>query len=212
MKAKLLALGTAALMSSSVFADTLAFKVGADVWAVDTDVPGHTSSETTQTAWVAFEHPVPIVPNLKMRYQNIDFGKKGAAYENTQTDYIAYYEIIDHSPITFDLGLGVQELSIEDGAGRKYEDSIPEAYMAFHLPFTGTDEGLGIYSEVIVGDGDGAQMYDAQAGLTYGFSLSVLDLRLRAGLRKSHYDFDDFDHLTTEQDFEGVTVGFELDI
>lgn len=112
--------------------------------------------------YVAFEHPIPFIPNFKLARTSIDetgvgtlntsFTYQGQTFTSgqavgsridlTNTDLTAYYEIID-TGINLDLGLTGRFVNGEvavDNASHKLKISLPMVYghVRVPLPFTHT--------------------------------------------------------------------------
>jgi len=213
MRLKLL---TAALLMSAgmnASADALALKVGVQAWDTEGDDGFNSATQNVLNGWVAFEHPVPIVPNIKVRAAQFDADDSGTNIQLQTADYILYYELLDNPVLTFDLGLGAHHVRSGELLGQSFEGAMPEVYASARFPFFDRDEGLGMYVEGVAASVSDVKMTDLQAGISYSFSLSAIDLHLMAGYRKASYEYDGFDDIISgEQNFDGVTVGFELDI
>ncbi|ASM48819.1 hypothetical protein PESP_a0585 [Pseudoalteromonas espejiana DSM 9414] len=129
-----------ACLAPAAQADTLlGLYVGVDGWKSDNE--GQFSykdnapqdfnfeDETFVSYYAALEHPVPLVPNLKLKYTELElngsatltdtFSFNGSDYvvgttantlsDLTHIDYILYYEIFDNDLISIDLGLNAKQ-------------------------------------------------------------------------------------------------------
>ncbi|WP_405599039.1 MULTISPECIES: TIGR04219 family outer membrane beta-barrel protein [unclassified Pseudoalteromonas] len=129
-----------ACLAPAAQADTLlGLYAGVDGWKSDSD--GQFSykgnqpqdfkfkDETFVSYYIALEHPVPVVPNFKFKYTELElngsavltdtFSFNGSDYvvgtavnsvnDLTHIDYIFYYEIFDNDLISIDLGLNVKQ-------------------------------------------------------------------------------------------------------
>ena len=211
MKKTLLGAALLSIVSTGAFADALAFKFGAQGWAASGDSAAIEADEVAMSAWAAFEHPIPIIPNLKVRAYNFDSGDNSLVLETA--DYLLYYELLDNPVLTLDLGIGAHHIRSGEIGGVAFEGALPEVYVATRIPFFDRDEGLGFYAEGVAASLSDIKMTDIQAGLSYSFSLSAIDLHLMAGYRFTQYEYDGFDGLiTADQNFDGATLGFEFDI
>ncbi|MEM0514963.1 TIGR04219 family outer membrane beta-barrel protein [Pseudoalteromonas sp. YIC-827] len=85
--------------------------------------------ETLTSYYVALEHPIPLIPNVKLRYtemdvtgdttlvdgfefQDVNFGAGTNLYTETDLthiDYVLYYEIFDNDTLSIDLGLSAKQ-------------------------------------------------------------------------------------------------------
>ena len=214
MRFKLLSAAVlAATCAAHASADVLAFKVGAQGWNAEGDDGFNTASQTVVNGWAAFEHPIPIVPNIKVRAAQFDADDNGDNIKLQTADYILYYEILDNPVLALDIGVGAHHVRSGELMGQQFEGAMPEVYASARFPFFDRDEGLGFYAEGVAASVSDVKMTDLQAGISYSFSLSAIDLHLMAGYRKASYEYDGFDGMINgEQNFDGVTVGFEIDI
>jgi len=170
------------LLPLAASADFIGFSVGAAYWNPDPD--GDISYEnlgdndfsddlklkdsSESVIWVALEHPVPVLPNVKLVRTSLeldgrngtlqaDFGGVSAGMPgiNTvltldQTDVILYYEILDNW-VNLDLGLDIKifDGSTEvSGHGQSTTEDVSAAVpllygnAKFELPFTGFFAGV----------------------------------------------------------------------
>ncbi|MDN3484952.1 TIGR04219 family outer membrane beta-barrel protein [Pseudoalteromonas sp. APC 3224] len=125
-------------------ADTvLGLYVGVDGWKADNDGGFSDNNnalqnfnfedETFVSYYAALEHPVPLVPNLKLKYTELEvngatqledtFTFNGTDYvvgtdvnsvtDLSHIDYILYYEIFDNDLISIDLGINAKQFDGE---------------------------------------------------------------------------------------------------
>jgi len=199
------------LVTSSSWADALAVKAGLASWWTEGDAEGVNESARQQwSANAAFEHPVPLIPNVKLRYW--DYAEGGdSGMELATLDAIAYYEILDNAAI--DLDLGIAATNFQDGqvgVGRRFEGWIPQLYGAVRIPLPFT--GFGIYSEGTGTSFDDTTAYDIEGGVDYLLDMPVLDLSLRLGYRQVKNDFDGFDKFSGRLEFSGWSLGVLVDL
>ncbi|WP_298635712.1 TIGR04219 family outer membrane beta-barrel protein [uncultured Umboniibacter sp.] len=197
--------------TAGAHADAFAVKIGGQGWQTTADSGPLEAEENALSVWVALEHPIPLIPNAKIR--SFDFEENDKLMVLKTTDYLLYYELLDNAALTLDLGVGIHEISSGEVAGYEFEETLPAIYGAARFPFFDSDQGLGLYAEVLAASEDNVSMTDLQLGLSYSFSLSIIDLHLLAGYRVMSYELDGINDRTfAEQDFDGFTLGFELDI
>ncbi len=193
-------------------ADALAVKASASAWMADGSAPGfNTGDEQQWSLTAAFEHPIPLVPNIKVRYWDYSEQDALARLELTTLDTIAYYEILDNPAI--DLDLGVAATFYQDGRApgrRDFNDWLPQAYAAARIPLVGF--GLNLYAEATGTHWDSTTAYDIEGGLEYLIDLPVLDIGLRIGYRQVDNDFDDFDNYSGDIKFSGWSLGLLIDL
>ncbi|BAJ00432.1 TIGR04219 family outer membrane beta-barrel protein [Shewanella violacea] len=247
MKKTLLACALlASLVGTSAQASTLiGFKVGGDYWKADTSGTFAENGQTQQdfnyssssqgSIWVAFEHPIPLVPNVKIRENRLDTSGNGVAdgfafagqdyngeistsTDLSNTDFILYYELLDNDLVSLDLGAAYKMMHgsfrVNDRvtSGRvnseiELDSGIVMAYAEAQVGIP----GLGLYgfADVMMGI-DESSVYDYSVGLGWQFDGMVLDTKLRVGYRDFNFDVNDFDGVTTNTQFNGFFAGVEL--
>ena len=172
------------------------------------------------------EHPLPIIPNIKVGYTN--FSHTGAGNIDTpftfanQTfsvdsnvdtnfdlkmyDFTLYYEILDNW-INADVGVNVKYI---DGLISVKSDLVAEEKTDFKVPipmlyakarFDVPSTDLSFQAEGNYVAYDGHTLYDAEVGARYTFALG---LGLEAGYKTMKLQLDDIDDFTMDVDFSGA--------
>lgn len=183
-----------------------------DAVDVDNDLNLSNDSNVNLTAYI--EHPVPVLPNVRVNYTRIQQSGRGnvgvQGYENlvgnTQTqsdldlkqlDLTLYYELLDNW-VNLDAGLTARrvdgELLVRDRSGlqpvsrTRVKGVVPMVYVAARvdLPLTGLSVGA---------DGNGIaysgnSIYDFNAYGQYDLS----PLQLRVGYRQQAINYEDNDN------------------
>ena len=195
--------------------------------------------KTNSSIYVALEHPIPLVPNIKLVRTSMDTSGVTSLdaqfefndqlypvnttvetdFEMSATDLILYYEILDNDLITIDIGVNgkyvdgtimVAEADGGNAVSTDFSGIIPMAYAKTAIGLPFT--GLGVYAEgsfLAVGD---HSVSDVQAGVTFSFVETLaLDLTIQAGYRAMNVELDDLDDIYSNLDFTGVFVGLEFD-
>ena len=138
-KLKCAAAIAAASLEPQAKADTLlGLYLGADYWATQTS-GGLGSSPDLQnfdfedkefgSFYIALEHPIPLIPNAKLKYNDLKLDGSAAISESfkfgdnvykvnstltgdgdlSHIDYVLYYEIFDNDLVSIDLGLSAKQ-------------------------------------------------------------------------------------------------------
>ncbi len=188
-------------------------------------------SDVQNAVYIAIEHPVPLVPNVKIKRTALEsngsssspFTFKGQAYSGTiasdtdftHTDLILYYEILDNW-VNLDVGLNVMQfdghVAVSDNSKSKRVDFsgyLPTLYAAvgFDLPLTGWSLN-GEFAGIAVSD---SSFMDYQAEIAYRvIDNMVVDLTAQLGYRKTTLELDDLDDINSNIDFSGPYIGLEV--
>ena len=169
--------------SVSAQADTfLGIYAGAD-GIINTGESNHISADNKVVGsyYLTFDHPVPFLPNAKLRYTQLDqSGSNGNA-----VDAIGFYQVLDNI-VKLNIGLGAKRV---DDKGANIDKTIPAAYVSAggKLPFT----GLSAKAEVFVGKGIDSDFSDLNAEVKYNFIENMaIDLGVKAGYRDMQVNVD----------------------
>jgi outer membrane protein len=232
-------LTSVALVATLSQADFLGVEAGAALWypSLDGNIKyqgssidyknnlGFDDNDTASYLWVSLEHPVPIVPNLKIKHTKtslssskslstaVTFANKtyNASTNTTtdidikQTDFIAYYEILDNW-VNLDIGLNIKLLdgnvSLNNSTNSHTKDftaPIPMLYAKaqFDLPFT----GVSMSAEGSTISYDNNSLYDMEAAIGYESSFG---LGAKAGYRVEALNIDDIEDLETDTKLSGA--------
>ena len=172
------------------------------------------------------EHPVPILPNVRLKYTDLDQTENGtlnssfdgvnAGPVETNLDLshvglVLYYEILDNW-VSADVGLDLRkfdgQLSITNGSQSSQSDIdefLPLGYLSaeFAMPFTDMSAGAEISAISLSGN----SIHDAKIRFRQGFSLAFIEL----GYRQMGIKLDDIGNTEVEVDFSGVYLSTGLD-
>lgn len=220
-----------AATSVSAHADFLGIYAGVDGYFSQTNVSEGSNNDTKLSGAysLAFEHPVPFVPNGKLRYSKIDktttnipalINDEPGHYDETLSieslDAIAYYEILDNI-VSIDVGAGAKKINTQldwtSGAlseSFKYDDTLPALYAAAggKLPLT----GLSAKAEVFAGKSSDADFTDFNAEIKYDFVETLLvNVGAKIGYRNMKVNVDDnknIEQATMKGPYLGVEVHF----
>ena len=171
----------------------------------------------TVQASVAFEHPIPVIPNVKLKYTRLNTETESnnavtdlakTKIDLDHTDLIFYYEILDNV-VNADVGVGATRLN---GTVKQLSKSIdideysPIVYaeVGAKLPFT----GLSAKAEATYTNVNDVKITDAQAEVQYDFIKSIaLDVGAKVGYRVLNIELDDIEKRDMKFDFKGPYIG-----
>lgn len=250
MKKTLLAVAlTGAIISTPTFADTLlGVYAGAQAWNMETEggfanndsLASFSFEDETKTSYyVAFEHPVPFIPNVKVRQTDMDtsgvttlsstFTFGGQLFSNqsdlqteidvSNTDFIAYFEIFDNDLVSFDFGLNGKyvdgSLYVQDAgdnsinAREEFSGVVPMLYSRLEFGLPGT--GFSVYAEGSYLAVDDHTLSDYEAAITYDFVENMaIDMTAQVGYRSMTLELEDLDDIYSNLEFSGVYAGIEV--
>jgi outer membrane protein len=178
---------------------------------VDVENDLNLDSDSNANASLYLEHPVPVLPNVRLNYTLVQQSGRGQVngtfggvnfggvdvqsdLDLEQLDLTLYYEVLDNW-VNLDLGLTARDLSGElivqqiggnqEVSETKVDGVVPMGYLAarFDLPFTGVS--VGAEGNFISFDGD--SLHDFNAFGQYEIAL----IQFRAGYRQMSIDYED---------------------
>lgn len=185
------------------------------------------SGDSGNYYYIALEHPIPLVPNLKLSHSDIEEVATGrltrtitfdgttftanqlvaSTMDLTHTDFTFYYELLDNW-VNLDLGLtarnfsgGVSTTNGIQTATADLDFTVPLLFgkAQFDLPLTGLYAGV---EGNWIGVG-GAQIFDVWAKLGYTFAFG---LGLEAGMRRIDAELDDVDDIDADVTLDGTYI------
>ena len=231
------------------FADAIGIQAGAASWSYDisgsvrykTDVSSNDidvnddlgyDDDSLGFIYVMLDHPLPMIPNVKISKTNIDTDANGrlsksVTYGNItynanedvssevqldQTDITLYYRILDNVA-NLDLGLNAKYIDAEStitGAVSGTESAdisgwVPMLYagVGIDLPFT----GLSVSADGSVVGYQDSKFYDYSIRANY---TTPWHLGIDVGYRAVKLDLDDFDDSFADVEFDGPYAGAYL--
>lgn len=242
---KLATLACAALVSLPItsMADTLSLTIGGGMWQEDPN--GYFRSnvdplnvdikddlfwkeEDQGYLFVTLEHPIPIIPNVRVLTTSLEHSGSGTASfvlngevftgditssgSFDQTDITAYWEVLDNV-VSLDLGLTAKLLdfsySVSSTAGTgptsdSLSATIPMLYgLVGASPIPGLF--LGVEGNFIGYDGNSLTDFTAKVSYTTDFFLGI-----EGGYRSQTYELDDVDGYFGKLEFKGPFIGAYL--
>lgn len=221
-------LSVAALLSCSSLAqaDLVAVKGSVDYWYTEGDANMAPQSQSdlsldqkgSAQVTLAIEHPVPLLPNVKLRYSKID-NQTEQQIANTpvydiqmeNADYILYYELLDNV-VSADLGIAAKQINADITVNGLTQSKIDETYPMLYgsvtakLPFT----GWSVSSETLLTDYDDTRISDTQAEIKYNFVDNLLvDLGAKVGYRALDIEMDKNSNNERKFEFKGPYIGLD---
>jgi len=223
-------------------ADTLSFTLGGGAWGtspsgdfrkdgdpsgIDIDKELFWKDKTVGYYFAVFEHPVPVLPNIKLAYSEIkqsgqgdsNYEFDGEVYSGNvknnfsvkSTDMIAYYEILDNI-ISLDLGLDIRYVdasyNVRETTGLlplsskdNFKQVVP---MLYALVGASPYPGLLFSGEISYITYSGSDVSDMTAKVSYTSDYFV---GVEAGYRRQEYNFDDVSNIHSNITFDGVFAG-----
>lgn len=219
-------------------ADTIGLHAGLGMW--QPDLSGSFSSDpgtgfdlekdlgysdtTANTYYVAVEHPIPVVPNLRIENTRLSENSSGSingtfngqtysgAVKSTldlsHTDFTAYYEFLDGLAwLNFDAGLTVRKFNGEitiDNNSLDIDRPVPLFYgkLAVDLPFASFPLSAGTSINYLsVG---GVTVSDRRFYVAAAAPLAVVDLGAEVGFRNFGVELDDVGDLNADITASGM--------
>ena len=222
-------------LSTNASADALGLYIGGGVWDHDpvgtfgTDQTGDTAidmeadlkykGEKDSYAYVAFEHFVPLLPNVR-----IETASRGHTGKSTipvefdgatiladadsligmdTMDAILYWRLLDNW-VNLDLGLNARKLDADFMVGAEtvaVSATIPMLYVnaQFDLPLTGLSIGADI-NMISYGD---ASYQDMRLRVLY--EMGVIGIEL--GMKTTNLELKGLDSVNADLEFKGMMVG-----
>lgn len=242
MKIKQLLYPLALTVSVAANADTLSVSAGGGVWnqsssgniqkttdpaSVDVKDNLFWDDESQGYLFATFEHPVPLIPNVKLMKTSLDQSGSGTTsfrfdgkdyagnvsndFSIDTLDLIAYYEILDNV-VSLDLGLNIRKIEIDytisSTATATTTDSVNETIpMIYAMVGASPWPDLIVSGELSYVSYDGSSISDFIAKVSYTTSFLV---GVEAGYRKLDITLDDVSDTNADLSFDGIFAGAYL--
>lgn len=240
MKLKQLVYLAALTTPLTVNADFLSVSAGGGIWnespsgsiqktidpaTVDIKDNFFWDSESQGYLFVTLEHFVPLVPNVRLMYTQLDQSGSGTTaftfdgqpfsgvvsndFKIKTLDLLAYYEVLDNV-VSLDLGINIRNLKADYTIinGASVTDSISETVpMLYALVGASPWPDFIISGELSYIAYSGSSVSDFTAKIAYTTDFLV---GLEAGYRKQEFKFDDVSDTDATLTFDGVFAGAYL--
>ena len=204
------------------------YKSGASSVSADLDTDLHMTDKTEGYYYISFEHPVPLLPNVRLMGTKLEnsgsgllskeFVFNGVTYpvsDNVtstlnlnQPDLTLYWELLDNV-VSLDFGFNIKNVDgeatiVSASAGTNsstFSQTIPMLYlMAGISPWEGIF--IGAEGSMVKYSGSTISDFTAKVSYTTSFMLGV-----EAGYRKQVYTLDDLDDAYADMEFSGHFLG-----
>ncbi len=231
-------------IATSVNADFLGAEVGYAAWSpsltgdirkgtgtldFEKDL-GYGSSEANSFMWAYIDHPLPLIPNLKVQKTNYTDSASGTIASSSvtfagvllptelastsvtlnQLDVIPYWRILDNW-VNLDIGFNfksidgnvkIDTLVTNKHANTDFSAVIPMLYAKarFDMPFT----GLSVEADISYISLAGNSFSDMKAGVVYE---TTFGLGATLGIRQEKLTLDDIDGVYGDVNIEGIYAG-----
>ena len=184
-------------------------------------------SESQGYAFITLEHFVPIIPNVRLQYTNLDYSGSGTStftfngqnftgnvvsdIQMSALDLIAYYEILDNV-VSLDLGVNIRKLDIDytikstsAGIVTTTTDSLSQTIpMLYALVGASPWPDFLLSAEISYLSYSGSTLSDFTAKISYTSSLFI---GIEAGYRSLNLQLDDVEDTNADVTFDGPFVG-----
>ncbi|MCO8097172.1 TIGR04219 family outer membrane beta-barrel protein [Acinetobacter lwoffii] len=213
-------------LSTLSHADVIGVKADLSYWdfdgySQDNNFKHELDRQGTAQLSVAVEHPVPLLPNAKIKYVNLDSNSEQSSLINASEielnniDYILYYELLD-TIVHADIGAGLTNLdgtvkNLTTGVFTQYDldeySPLLYATAGVKLPFT----GMSAKAEAVYSHGSDTRKTDVQAELQYDFIDNLLvDVGAKIGYRLMQVDFEQDQRPDLKLEFKGPYIGLDV--
>ncbi|MDK9790134.1 TIGR04219 family outer membrane beta-barrel protein [Vibrio sp. D431a] len=196
----------------SVSASTLGFAAGAELTYFDAshELNNHNiDGEPSKGVSVYFEHPLPLIPNL--RFENNSFEAKDS-FKFSQSSLTAYYNVLDTDLVELDAGLGYSNLGRNNWKGK--QDALNNDTINYytkgevHLPFT----GLSAFGSALGNYGRDYTSIDVKLGAKYTLDTPMVKPSLSVGYRVTEHNFDDLSRKTEVLSNDGFFAAVAIEL
>jgi outer membrane protein len=233
---------TSTILVGSVNADFLGAEAGYALWSpsltgtinksganIDFEEDlGFGSKQNNSFMWAYLDHPIPLLPNIKIQQTNYEDSSNGkftkslnfagksysasanskTTFQLNQTDLIAYWRILDNW-VNFDIGFNLKNLdgkikieSANQTTDESFDAIVPMAYAKarFDLPFS----GLSVEADISTIAFSGNKITDIKAGLSYDIAFGIGAV---AGLRTQSLVLEDIQSVDADISISGIYAG-----
>jgi len=177
-------------------------------------------SESNNVLFVSFEHPIPVLPNIKIMKTDLDLtGDNGSQIDLSHTDLTMYWGL--PLPIPYiDINFGLTARQFDGGivyntAGvsvidEKLDFTMPMGYLNVDV---GTPFGIYARANLNALSFDGNGVTDTEIAVGYTLPIPLIDINLEAGHRAIGLTTDkDTVDVETDIDVAGMFFGLNVSV
>ena len=206
------------LLAGAAQADVLGLTAEVGQFSPDASFDGRIDNTTSNVDFdgedntyygIAFEHPVPLIPNVRLQDSTLEGYSADADIKIDSTDYTLYYEILDGLAwLDLDVGISLRDLDIDArvGSSRASESAvIPTGYLSAY--FTIPTLPLQVGGEIKTLDVGDSSINDTTFKIKYQ---SPFVVGVEGGYRTANFDIDE-GSIDSEIEFDGFFIGVFAD-
>ncbi|TMN92321.1 hypothetical protein CWB72_05400 [Pseudoalteromonas phenolica] len=196
--------------------------------------------KTFSSYYAALEHPIPLVPNIKLKYTQLELDGSALLTETfefdgkdytvgttanlmtdfSHMDYTLYYELFDNDLVSIDFGLTVKHFDGDATVQGKVDGVSTTESIDFSAPiplgYLRGEVGLPLTGLSVFAEGnllaiDDSKIQDYQVGVAWEvIDTLAVDIAIRAGYRSFIIELDDVDDISTDLDVSGPFAGLQV--
>jgi len=206
------------LLAGAAQADVLGLTAEVGQFSPDASFDGRIDNTTSNVDFdgedntyygIAFEHPVPLIPNVRLQGSTLEGYSADADIKIDSTDYTLYYEILDGLAwLDLDVGISLRDLDIDarvDNSTASESAVIPTGYLSAY--FTIPTLPLQVGGEIKTLDVGDSSINDTTFKIKYQ---SPFVVGVEGGYRTANFDIDE-GSIDSEIEFDGFFIGVFAD-
>lgn len=206
------------VLASTAHADVLGLTAEFGQFSPDVSFNGQLNNQTADVDFdgdknsyygIAFEHPVPLVPNVRLQGSTMEGQDSGVAMKVDSTDYTLYYELLDGLAwLDLDVGISIRDMDIKASVNNSTASEsivLPTGYLSAYvtLPTLPLQIG-GEIKTISAGD---SSVSDTTFKIKYQ---SPFVVGVEGGYRNANFDINE-GSIDSEIEFDGFFVGVFAD-
>ncbi|WP_067223840.1 TIGR04219 family outer membrane beta-barrel protein [Marinomonas gallaica] len=206
------------ILASTAHADILGLTAEVGQFSPDVSFDGRINNQTADVDFsgeddtyygIAFEHPVPLIPNVRLQGSSMEGRSSSVDMKVDSTDYTLYYEILDGLAwIDLDVGISIRDMDIDARVNSSTTSEsvvLPTGYLSAY--FTIPTLPIQIGGEIKALSAGDSSISDTTFKIKYQ---SPFVVGLEGGYRNANFDIDE-GSIDSEIEFDGFFVGVFAD-